>query len=77
MELQPQSQPKAEEHPQAYQPTTQPWAPSRPAAQYSTRDTDSRGLLKVKWTNPRNEGEKTRKWGERNATLLERHAKPR
>ena len=33
--------PKAEEHPQAYQPATQPRAPPRPAPHYSTRHTEA------------------------------------
>ena len=45
--------PKAEEHPQAYQPATQPRAPPRPAPHYSTRHTEARSPVEVKWTNPR------------------------
>ena len=44
--------PKAEEHPQAYQPATQPRAPPRPAPHYSTRHTEARSPVEVKWTNP-------------------------
>ena len=44
--------PKAEEHPQAYQPATQPRAPPRPAPHYSTRHTEARCPVEVKWTNP-------------------------
>ena len=40
--------PKAEEHPQAYQPATQPRAPPRPAPHYSTRHTEARSPVEVK-----------------------------
>ena len=44
---------KAEEHPQAYQPPTQPRASPRPAPHYSTRHTEARSPVEVKWINPR------------------------
>ena len=40
--------PKAEEHPQTYQPTTQPRAPLRPAPHYSTCHTEARSPVEVK-----------------------------
>ena len=40
--------PRAEEHPQAYQPATQPRAPPRPAPHYSTRHTEARSPVEVK-----------------------------
>ena len=40
--------PKAEEHPQAYQPAPQPRAPPRPAPHYSTRHTEARSPVEVK-----------------------------
>ena len=46
--LQQQSHPKAEEHPQAYQPATQPRAPL-PPPYYSTRHTEARNSVKVEW----------------------------
>ena len=53
--LQPQSHPKAEEHPQAYQPAT----PTRaPAPHYGTHHTEARSLVEVKWTNPWNKEKK-------------------
>ena len=44
--------PKVDEHPQAYQPATQPQAPPRPVPHYSTRHTEARSPVEVKWTNP-------------------------
>ena len=53
--LQPQSHPKAEEHPQAYQPAT----PTRaPAPHYGTHHTEARSPVEVKWTNPWNKEKK-------------------
>ena len=40
--------PKVEEHPQAYQPATQPRAPPRPAPHYSTRHTEAGSPVEVK-----------------------------
>ena len=40
--------PKAEEHPQAYQPATQPRAPQRPAPHYGTRHTEARSPVEIK-----------------------------
>ena len=83
--LQPQLHPKAEEHPQAYQPATQPRAPLRQAPNYSTCHTEARSPVEVKWTNLRSierEGggvpkpREQRQGGrgtKRNATLLEHH----
>ena len=62
--LQPQLHPKAEEYPQAYQPATQPRASPRPVPHYSTRHTEARSPVEVKWTNPRNEGKNTGTEGE-------------
>ena len=48
-----QSHPKEEEHPQTYQPATQPQAPLCPAPHYSTRHTEARSSVEVKWKTPR------------------------
>ena len=65
--------PKAEEHPQAYQPATQPRAPPRPAPprpapprpapHYSTRRPEARSPVEVKRTNPPKQGKKKREEG--------------
>ena len=60
--LQPQLHPKAEEHSQAYQPAIQPQAP-RLAPHYSTRHTEARSPVEVKWTNRRNKEKKNREGG--------------
>ena len=49
---------KAEEHPQAYQPTTWPRAQPRPAPHYSTCHTVASSPVEVKCTNPWNKGKK-------------------
>ena len=87
--LQQQSHPKAEEHPQAYQPATQLRAPPPPPPPYySTRHTEARNSVKVEWqkkneTERRGRGEdpkpKKAEGGggtKRNATLLEQNATP-
>ena len=86
--LQQQSHPKAEEHPQAYQPATQLRAPLPPPPYYSTRHTEARNSVKVEWqkkneTERRGRGEdpkpKKAEGGggnqeKRYATRTERHA---
>jgi len=44
--------PKAEEHPRAYQPATQPRAPLRPAPHYGTRHTEARRPVEVNEQTP-------------------------
>ena len=48
--------PKAEEHPQAYQPPAM--SPPRPEPHYSTRRPEARSPVEVKRTNPRNKEKK-------------------
>ena len=44
--------PKAEEHPQAYQPATQPRAPLAQPPHYSTRHTEARSPVEVNEPTP-------------------------
>ena len=60
--LQPQLLPKADEHPQAYQPATQRRAPRAQLPPHcNTYDIEARSPVEVKWTNPRNEEKKRKK----------------
>ena len=62
-ELWPQLHPKAEEHPQAYQPATQPQAPPTPSHPcYSTCHTEARSPVQIKCTKPRDKEKKKKSW---------------